>query len=115
MDEALNRLIDLMESTAPEVWMAAMKQVQAMIIQHACFASVSAIMLVASFVVFAYAIRRYSKVGLADQEDYALTAAVSCVAGIGSLIIMAYTLSKLAGLLIAPEYQAIQALIDLVQ
>ena len=115
MDEVLNRLIDVMESAAPELWLAATKQVQAMVVANIMWVVLFAVLLVGCFAAFWYMVRKHSSVCQADKEDYEWLMFAVVVFSIAGAICVFFLTKELVGLLIAPEYHAIEQLLKLVQ
>lgn len=110
MDEVLNRLIDLVTSTAPELWAAALEQVRAMAMQAVLWMTVCLVAFGACIFLADWA-RKQAKV----DEDFYVAAMLFGAVGVGCLIVLGVATTDLIGLVMAPKYHAIEQLMNLVK
>lgn len=115
MDKVLNRLIDLVTSTAPELWAAALEQVRAMVIQNLFWAFLLLIIAGSCAVVMRGAWIAGHLDDFHDPDAAFWAMVISGTIGFFTLVSLGFVVSKTIGLFMAPKYHAIEQLLKLVK
>jgi len=116
MESILNRLINLMETTAPELWAIAMQQVQTMVASNAIWAGTLLVLLIACLAAFVYcnrALQSNDRLDYSDREAYQGGKWAAFGIGIVLFLVEMGILSDIIKYLMSPEYYAIRMLINL--
>jgi len=121
MEEALLKLIKAIETAAPEVWRAAMMQVKAQIVSHAMIIIVELVVLL----LLVQGFRSAGEYAEGKRDCYGNLSDASAAATVVQLVIGALAVGvgismialtqELIHLVMAPEWFAIQQLLDLVK
>jgi uncharacterized membrane protein YhaH (DUF805 family) len=129
MEETLDRLIDIVQSTAPELFRIAKQQVMAEIVMNIVSLVIALALIITAVILVVTRIRKYSKpvekhhydsndVYYEKQEwtdTDSVIAVVSTMAGVVASIIFLAVLSNTIIIAMAPEYRAIQILVNLIK
>jgi hypothetical protein len=131
MEQIINRLIELMQQTAPQLWEIARQQVHTQVVLIWLWLGVGLVLLVGTIATDILVFRAYRKHNVPREEilsggrvyqntdhywdeDYKIPLVVFSIAiGISAFIICLVSLNDLIVRILNPDYYAIQALFNL--
>ena len=118
MDTLIIELIELVKQTAPELWRIAMQQVLARTVQCAAGLLFGLLVLLVTYIL----IKKTRERQLLEEEENSypdgwtmVSFLINGFVAMCAVFYVAAAIDNLIGLLISPEYYAIQALIKLVK
>ena len=117
MDTLIIELIELVKQTAPELWRIAMQQVLARTVQCAAGLLFGLLVLLVTYILIKKTReRQISKENRYDDDGWTMVSfLINGFVAMCAVFYVAAAIDNLIGLLISPEYYAIQALIKLVK
>lgn len=112
MEEILNKLINIVMETAPELWEIAYNQVHVKLYQY-IFVSAVCIVPVVLFFVF---LKRLKKDKYDSYENSTLVPVIiSGIIGGMSLLVLLYNIVITIGMIVNPDYYAINVLLNMMK
>jgi len=112
MEEILNKLINIVMETTPELWEIAYNQVSVKLYQY-IFVSAMCIVPIVLFFIF---LKRLTKDKYGSYTDETLVPVViSGIIGGVSLLVLLYNIVIVIGMIANPKYYAIQVLLNMMK